>query len=77
MIYWLKKLEWKIRKALGLRKGRKIKTIDDVTLFDQAFLMKLIGLFFVVIIAIRVGEGLARLWWWFFPRVVRAPLRFV
>ena len=67
MIYWLKKLEWKIRKALGLNK-KKIHTIRDVSQFDQDFLMKLIILAFVVIIAIRVGQGLAQLWWWFFPK---------
>lgn len=68
MIYWLKKLEWKIRKALGLRKGRKIKTVADVMTFNQELLWKLIILAFVVIIAIRVGQGLAQLWWGFFPR---------
>lgn len=68
MIYWLKKLEWRIRKALGLRKGRKIKTIDDITTVNQELLWKLIILAFVIIIALRVGEGIARLWWWFFPK---------
>ena len=67
MIYWLKKLEWKIRKALGLHKKR-IKTIDDVQLVDQKLLWKIIIAIFVVILMIGVGEGLARLWWWFFPR---------
>ena len=77
MIYWLKKLEWRIRKALGLRKGRKIKTIDDITTFDQELLMKLIIFFFVLIIAREAGRSLGKLWWWFFPRVVRAPMRYL
>ena len=66
MIYWLKKLEWKIRKGLGLQKKR-VRTIDDVTTFNQELFFKLIILIFAVILVIRVGEGLAQLWWWFFP----------
>ena len=67
MIYWLKKLEWRIRKALGLHKKR-VKTIDDVQFYDQKLLWKIIILIFAVILAIRIGEALAGLWWWFFPK---------
>ena len=66
MIYWLKKLEWRVRKALGLHKKR-IRNIDDVTMYGQEFVMKLVIIFFIVLIALRVGEGLVKLWWWFFP----------
>ena len=76
MIYWLKKLEWKIRKALGLRK-RRIRTLDDVMMFDQKLMWKLVIVVIIVMIAIRVGEGLTQLWWWFFPRVIRAPMEYL
>ena len=67
MIYWLKKLEWRIRKWLGLYKKR-VKTVDDVTAFGMEFFIKLVILFFVINLALRIGEDLYRLWWWFFPK---------
>ena len=67
MIYWLEKLKWRIRKALGLNKKR-IKTIDDVQLFNWKLLNVLIIIVFMIWSLILVGEGIAKLWWWFFPR---------
>ncbi len=77
MIYWLEKLKWRVRKALGLTRGKRIRTIDDVVTFDQALFWKIIILTFAVILAMRAGEFLARVWWWFFPRVVRAPMEYL
>ena len=77
MIYWLEKLKWRVRKALGLTKKKKIKTIDDLMVLDQALLWKIIILIFVVVLAQRAGELLARVWWWFFPRLIRGPVRYL
>ncbi len=73
MIYWLKKLDWKIRKALGLQKKR-IKTIDDVQYFDQKLFWKLAIIFIILIIAVEVGIAISKLWLWFFPRIIRMPV---
>ncbi len=73
MIYWLKKLEWKIRKALGLQKKR-IKTIDDIQGLDLKLFWKFATILLVLIIAVEVGEAIANLWSWFFPRIVRMPV---
>lgn len=72
MIYWLKRLEWKIRKALGLQK-KKIKTIDDVQ-YSYMNLFWKIGIILMIILGvIVVGEAIAGLWLWFFPRIIRMP----
>lgn len=76
VIYWLKKIEWRIRKALGLTK-RKVRTLDDSLTFDQELLMKLIIGFFLIIIFREVCELLVRGWFWFFPRVIRAPVEYL
>ena len=73
MIYWLKKLEWKIRKTLGLQKKR-IKTIDDVQWVNQKLFWKAMTILVIVYIAVIAGEALASLWIWFFPRIVRMPV---
>ena len=67
MIYWLKKLEWKIRKALGLHKKR-VKTIDDVQMGSWNLLGKVIILICLVMLATEIGKAVAHLWWWFFPK---------
>ncbi len=67
MIYWWEKLKWRVRKALGLQKKR-IKTIDAVTNFGMELFIKLVILFFLIDLALRIGEDLYRLWWWFFPK---------
>lgn len=73
MIYWLKKLEWKIIKFLGLEKKRnQTSLMQTLNLFRTMFL-----LIFCVWLGIQLGQAFAHLWWWFFPRVVRAPLRYL
>ena len=76
MIYWMKKLEWRIRKWLGLYKKR-VKTIDDVQTLDMKFMIKIMVIYFLINLALRIGEDLYRLWWWFFPRIIRAPMEFL
>ena len=79
MIYWLKKLEWKIRKALGLRKTEKrIKTVANIQTFPKFELFKKLIILITVLIFMRiVGQTLASLWLWFFPRISRAPMRYL
>ncbi len=72
MIYWLKRLQWKIRKALGLQKKR-VKTIDDIQGFNLKLFWKLATVLLVLIIAVEVGVIISKLWLWFFPRIVRLP----
>lgn len=73
MIYWLKRLEWKIRKALGLQKKR-IKTINDVTGFNYELFWKVITILTIIYGVIIVGEAIAGLWMWLFPRIVSMPV---
>ena len=73
MIYWLKRLEWKIRKALGLQKKR-VKTVDDIQGFNLKLFWKLANVLLVLIIAVEVGVAISKLWLWFFPKIVRMPI---
>ena len=79
MIYWLKKLEWRIRKSLGLtKKENKIRTIKDIRISRTLkIVLKLILWILVVMLLIIVGGMFARLWWWFFPRIIRAPMEYL
>jgi hypothetical protein len=67
MIYWLKKLEWKIRKRLGLY-NKRVKTLDDVTIYNEKLIYYMIFILIGVIILTRVAEGLALAWKWFFRK---------
>ncbi len=69
MIYWLEKLKWRIRKALGIR--------DNKLIWGRELLMKIVNLVALVILAQLIGINLARLWWWFFPRLIRGPVRYL
>lgn len=76
MIYWLKKLAWKVRKALGLHKKR-IKTIDDIQAYNLKLFTVLIIIIFGIWGLILVGEAIAKLWGWFFPPVIRGPVTYL
>ena len=73
MIYWLKRLEWKIRKALGFQKKR-IKTIGDVKGVYNELFWKVMIILAIIYGIIIVGEAIAKVWIWFFPRIVRLPV---
>jgi hypothetical protein len=73
LIYWFKKLEWKIRKWLGLYKKR-VRTINDVSVYNEALFWKVVILLFAVMIGVRVLEALAGAWVWFFPRPSHFPV---
>ena len=40
-------------------------------------LVKVMNVVALVILAQLIGIKLARLWWWFFPRVIRAPMEYL
>lgn len=71
MIYWLKKLEWKIRKALGLHKRPRSVTIT----FEVFFKLALVGV--AIIVLIDLVQALAWLWGWLFPRIIKAPMEYL
>lgn len=74
MRYWLKRMEWKIRKALGLQKKR-VKTMDDIKSINAELFWKVLTILAIVMLIIKVGEGIAKLWMWFFPKILRLPVR--
>ncbi len=69
MIYWLEKLKWRIRKFLGIKNNKLV--------WDMKLLIKITNVVALMILAQMIGINLARLWWWFFPRVIRAPMEYL
>lgn len=75
MIYWLEKLKWRVRKFLGLTRGKRVRTIDDLEV------SKLIGLIVLAILVVVFCDAFVRLvvavWSVLFPRRIPGEVTYL